>query len=197
MSNAALKAAPSESNGMTGLERSDRKDQAETLSKVLSDSAVLYIKTLGVHWNIVGPLFYSVHKLTEEQYQDMAEAIDTIAERIRALGFTAPGSMQEFLQFSDIVDSEQKQSGEEMIQGLIGGNEMCAKSLREAALQADEAGDVKTADLLTERIGQHEENAWMLRAMLSAQVLGCSLSLLEQPTIFGYFLWVQFLGDKL
>jgi len=168
MSNAALKAAPSESNGMTGLERSDRKDQAETLSKVLSDSAVLYIKTLGVHWNIVGPLFYSVHKLTEEQYQDMAEAIDTIAERIRALGFTAPGSMQEFLQFSDIVDSEQKQSGEEMIQGLIGGNEMCAKSLREAALQADEAGDVKTADLLTERIGQHEENAWMLRAMLSA-----------------------------
>lgn len=151
----------------TGVEKRDRAELAGALSAVLSDSYILYLKTQNFHWNIVGPMFYGVHKLTEEQYQDMAEAIDTIAERIRAIGFNAPGSFKQFLELSTIDEETKVPEAKEMIAQLTDGNEKCARQLRIAVAKAEEYDDVKTADLLTERVGQHEENAWMLRSLLA------------------------------
>ena len=150
-----------------GVARSDRKQLAHELATVLADTYVLYGQTQSVHWNAAGPLFYSVHKLTESQYEDMAAAIDEIAERIRAIGFPAPGGLTRMIAMSGIENQPEPQSTEEMIRQLIAGNEHCAKTLREAAKSADRADDVRTADLLTERIGQHEEYSWMLRSILA------------------------------
>src|SRR4051812_11323947 len=88
--------------GKTGLQSGDRQELAQAVSKALAETYVLYTKTQAVHWNVVGPLFYALHKLTENQYEELAEAVDTIAERIRALGYPAPGSFGEFLELSDI-----------------------------------------------------------------------------------------------
>jgi len=164
---AKLTSVHSDSNLNNGINKGDRKSLALRLSEALSDSYMLYLKTQNVHWNIVGPMFYSVHELTEKQYLDMAEAIDDIAERIRAIGFTAPGSFQEFSQYTIIKESTGKAESESMIASLVEGNEMCARRLREAVAEAEKVDDVKTADLLTDRIGQHEQNAWMLRSLIS------------------------------
>jgi starvation-inducible DNA-binding protein len=150
-----------------GVARGDRKQLAHELATVLADTYVLYGQTQAVHWNAVGPLFYSVHKLTESQYEDMADAIDAIAERIRAIGFPAPGGLTRMIAMSGIDNQPEPQSTEEMIRQLIAGNEHCAKTLRAAVKSAERADDVKTADLLTERIGQHEEYGWMLRSILA------------------------------
>ncbi|MBB3169430.1 Dps family protein [Simiduia aestuariiviva] len=163
-----LSTKPKEQNTENGIERADRSELAKFLSKALADTFLLNLKTLNFHWNVVGPLFYSLHKLTEEQYQDLTGAIDVIAERIRALGFVAPGSLTAFAKLTDIIEENGKPSAEQMIQQLADDNERCARSLRIAVSAAEELEDVKTADLLTERIGQHEENAWMLRAILAA-----------------------------
>jgi starvation-inducible DNA-binding protein len=150
-----------------GVDRSDRKQLAHELSEALADTYVLYGQTQAVHWNVAGPLFYSVHKLTEEQYEDMAEAIDELAERIRAIGFPAPGGLTRMLAMSGMDKPPEPQTTEDMIRQLIAGNEHCAKTLRAGVKSAEECEDVKTADLLTERIGQHEENSWMLRSILA------------------------------
>jgi starvation-inducible DNA-binding protein len=138
MSNAAVK--PSREAIPVGIEGADRKHLAELLEKALSDTYVLYAKIQGVHWNVAGPLFLSVHKMTEEQYEDLAESIDHLAQRIRALGYLAPTKLARFLELSD-------------------------KSLREAVSEADNVDDVFTAYMLTARIGRHENFAWMLRAL--------------------------------
>jgi starvation-inducible DNA-binding protein len=150
-----------------GVARKDRKQLAQELSTALADTYLLYGDTQSVHWNAAGPLFYSVHKLTEAQYEDMANAIDALAERIRAIGFPAPGGLRRMIAMTGIDNQPEPQSTEDMIRQLVAGNEHCAKSLREAVKCAEEADDVKTADLLTERIGQHEENIWMLRSILA------------------------------
>jgi starvation-inducible DNA-binding protein len=150
-----------------GVDRSDRKQLAHAISTVLADTYVLYAATQSVHWNAAGPLFYSVHKLTETQYEDMADAIDTLAERIRAIGFPAPGGLNRMVALSGMENRPEPQTTEEMIRLLIDANEHCAKTLRDAVKSAEACDDVKTADLLTERIGQHEENSWMLRALLA------------------------------
>lgn len=150
-----------------GIDTEQKSELAKQLSSALADSYVLYLKTQNFHWNVVGPLFYSLHKLTESQYQDLAEAIDTIAERIRALGFIAPGSFKQFYELSHINEETDTPTAEVMIQQLADDNETCSKKLRIAVELADGCGDVKTADLLTERIGQHEENTWMLRAIIA------------------------------
>jgi len=150
-----------------GVERRDRKELADELSVALADTYVLYGLTQHVHWNVTGPLFYSLHKLTEEQYEDQAEAIDELAERIRSIGFASPGGLHQMLAMTRMKKVPEAHSAEEMTRLLISGNEACAKSLREAVGRAEECDDVKTADLLTERIGQHEENIWMLRSTLS------------------------------
>jgi starvation-inducible DNA-binding protein len=150
-----------------GVARQDRKQLATELSTALADTYVLYGDTQSVHWNAAGPLFYSVHKLTEEQYEDMADAIDELAERIRAIGFPAPGGLRRMIDASSIKNQPEPQTTEDMIRLLVAGNEHCARSLREAVKSAEQAEDVRTADLLTERIGQHEENIWMLRSLLA------------------------------
>ncbi|WP_444995622.1 Dps family protein [Aliikangiella sp. IMCC44359] len=150
-----------------GITKDNRKQLANKLSEGLADSYLLYLKTQSVHWNVVGPMFYSLHKLTEEQYEDMATAIDEVAERIRAIGYTAPGSFKQFEQLTSIKEEPDNLNAEEMCKQLMQDNEIIAKRLRSAVLEAEKVNDVKTADLLTERIGQHEENAWMLRALIS------------------------------
>jgi starvation-inducible DNA-binding protein len=112
-------------------------------------------------------LFYSLHQLTEVQYEDQAAAIDALAERIRAIGFAAPGGIQQMMAMTRFEEIPHATSAEDMIRLLIHGNETCARNFREAAGQAESADDVMTADLLTQRIGRHEENIWMLRALLS------------------------------
>lgn len=151
----------------TGVDSDARKEIAEALSKSLADTFSLYIKTLGVHWNAVGPAFFSLHKMTEEQYEDMEDAIDAIAERIRAIGHPAPAGFGDFKSMS-IVDSEKTLTvADDMINALANDNEAIAKRLREFVELAEQHDDVFTADMLTARIGQHEENVWMLRALIS------------------------------
>lgn len=150
-----------------GVERRDRKRLADELSVALADSYVLYGLTQHVHWNVTGPLFYSLHNLTEDQYEDLASAIDELAERIRAIGFFSPGGIHQMTAMTRMEKVPHAHSAEDMVRLLINGNEACARSLRVAVARAEECDDVKTADLLTERIGRHEENVWMLRAMLS------------------------------
>ncbi|TQV78799.1 DNA starvation/stationary phase protection protein [Exilibacterium tricleocarpae] len=167
MKDPILQSKPEEVETHSGVAREDRRDLAGYLSEALADTYLLYVKTQGFHWNVVGPLFYSLHKLTEEQYEDMAEAIDTLAERIRAIGFPAPSSFHQFKLVASVEEETGMPTAEQMIQQLVDGNEICSRKLRKAVSEADRVGDVKTADLLTERIGQHEENAWMLRALLA------------------------------
>lgn len=150
-----------------GVDRKDRKALANDLSVALADTYMLYGDTQSVHWNATGPLFYSLHNLTEAQYGDLADAVDNLAERIRAIGFPAPGGLRRMVSLSELPNQPEPQSTKEMIQWLVEGNERCARSLREAVKRAEESDDVKTADLLTHRIGQHEENIWMLRSMLA------------------------------
>lgn len=151
----------------TGIGARDRKEVAKALQHGLADTYSLYLKTLGVHWNIVGPAFYSVHKLTEAQYEDMHSAADVVAERIRALGHIAPASFGDYTKLSIIDSSETPQQADAMLHGLIADNEAVAKRMRDFVEIAEDADDVFTADLLTARIGKHEENAWMLRALAS------------------------------
>lgn len=163
----ALSASPTADNVQTGLNKADTVTIANALKDALADSFTLYVKTLGVHWNVVGPNFFSLHKLTEEQYQDLAGAIDNIAERIRALGQIAPASFGDFRVASAIECETTIQNAEEMLTGLINDNEALTKRFRAFTAVAEEAEDVFTADLLTARIGQHEQNAWMLRALVA------------------------------
>ena len=151
----------------TGMKNEDRRELAALLGIALADTYTLYLKTQGFHWNVAGPLFYSLHKLTEAQYQELIPAIDQIAERIRSIGHAAPASFAQFLELSEIKEEGGVPTAEDMIAQLVDGNEICSRSLREAVAAADEADDVKTADLLTQRIGEHESNVWMLRAMLA------------------------------
>jgi starvation-inducible DNA-binding protein len=166
MAQTSLKAKPKIEKIDTGMAQRDTKAVAAKLSEALADSFVLYVKTLGVHWNIVGPTFYSMHKLTEAQYEDLDDAIDEIAERIRALGHPAPASFGDYAKLSQLDSTSTLASAEEMLTSLILDNQMIARRLREAVATADDVDDVFTADMLTSRIGKHEQNAWMLRAVL-------------------------------
>jgi len=150
----------------TGLGTADRKELATAVSKALAETYVLYTKTQAIHWNVVGPMFYSLHKLTETQYEDLAEAVDTIAERIRQLGSAAPGSFGEFLELSDITETREKQTAEQAVTMLCRDHEIAACTFREATKLADELDDVVTADMLTTRMAEHEKAAWMLRSIL-------------------------------
>lgn len=162
-----LKAMVRTEKPRTGIEPGDAKTLAEGLSRSLGATYVLYVKTQGFHWNVVGPLFYGLHKLTEEQYGDLAEATDALAERIRALGHPAPASFAEFLRLSPIDEATDHKSAEDMVTELVADHETCARTLRELVAIADEAGDAVTSDLLADRIHGHEEAAWMLRSITS------------------------------
>ncbi len=164
MTDAAVKPSREAIPVKTGLEREDCKGLAELLEKALADTYLLYAKTQGVHWNIIGPMFYGVHKMTQEQYEDMAGSIDEIAERIRALGYLAPTKLSHLIQIADVQEVSDVNSAL-MVEMLAKDHQRVATSLREAVQEADKLDDVFTADLLTARIGKHEQYAWMLRAL--------------------------------
>lgn len=150
----------------SGLVRQARKDLAAKLGDALASTYTLYHKTHAYHWNVTGPLFYSVHKLTDEQYQDLAQAVDEIAERIRALGFAAPTGLANYAKSSVVKDVSGIPTAGDMVRELADDHQRVAAALREIVEEADRVEDVFSADLLTARIGVHEEAAWMLNAML-------------------------------
>lgn len=152
-----------------GIGENDRKKIAEGLSHFLADSFTLYLKTHNFHWNITGPMFNTLHVMFEGQYTEQWTALDEIAERIRALGFTAPGSYAQFIKLSSI----REESGtpdvpewREMVRQLVLGNEAVCRSARKVLSTADHAGDDPTVDMLTQRLATHEKYAWMLRSLL-------------------------------
>jgi len=149
-----------------GISEDDRKNITDGLSKVLSDSYCLMIMMHNYHWNVRGKNFRQIHLLTEEQYTEIFEAVDVIAERIRSLGFLAPGSLSEFQKYSTLKEPDARASENQMIADLIQGHEHLAKTSRTLIGKADAVSDEATADLLTERTEVHEKSAWMLRSML-------------------------------
>lgn len=167
MAESVLTHRPGETTLRTGIEREDRKRLAEILNDTLAGTFILYAKTLAYHWNITGPLFYSVHKLTDEQYHDLADAIDATAERIRALGFPALAGVGHYIQKSIVADVDKMPDAGEMVAILARDHQAMAKMLRDAVGEAEKVEDVYTADFLTGRIGVHEEAAWMLNAIIA------------------------------
>jgi starvation-inducible DNA-binding protein len=149
-----------------GIAENDRKAIADGLSRFLADSYTLYLKTHNFHWNVTGPMFNTLHLMFETQYNEMALAVDQIAERIRALGFPAPGSYQRYAQLSSIKEEVGVPAAEEMIRQLVQGQEAVVRTARQIFPIADEVHDEPTTDLLTQRMQIHEKNAWMLRSML-------------------------------
>lgn len=149
------------------LTEQDRKNIAGGLNKLLADTYILYLKTQNFHWNVTGPHFPSLHAMFEGQYQDLAAAADTLAERIRALGFPAPGSFKQFAQLASIKEApEQPPKAEEMIQQLLTDQESIIRTARAIYPYTDDVKDEATADLITDRLTVHEKNAWMLRSCL-------------------------------
>jgi starvation-inducible DNA-binding protein len=149
-----------------GISDEDRAAIAEGLSRLLADTYTLYLKTHNYHWNVTGPMFNTLHLMFETQYTELALAVDLVAERIRALGYPAPGSYAQYSKLSVIKESEGVPPAEEMIADLVKGQEAVAKTARSIFPLVDKAGDEPTADLLTQRMQVHEKSAWMLRAML-------------------------------
>ena len=150
----------------TGLSEAHRKEIAHGLSQLLADTYSLYLKTHGFHWNVTGPLFNTLHLMFEGQYMELFAALDTIAERIRSLGFPAPASYSQFAKLSSIPEETQVPNAEQMIHQLVEGNEAVIRTARNMFPLADEARDEATADLLTTRMQLHEKTAWMLRSLL-------------------------------
>ncbi len=150
-----------------GIGDKDRKKIADGLSRLLADTYTLYLKTHNFHWNVTGPMFNTLHLMFEGQYNELALAVDAIAERIRALGVHAPGSYKDFAKLSSIPEADGVPAAEEMIRQLVQGQEAVARTAREVFTAADEANDQPTADLLTQRLQTHEKTAWMLRSMLA------------------------------
>jgi starvation-inducible DNA-binding protein len=149
-----------------GINESDRRAITDGLARLLADTYTLYLKTHNYHWNVTGPMFNTLHLMFETQYNELALAVDQIAERIRALGHPAPGSYRAFSRLSSIQEEEGVPAAEEMIRQLVIGQETVVRTAREVFPTVDRANDEPTADLLTQRMQIHEKNAWMLRSML-------------------------------
>jgi starvation-inducible DNA-binding protein len=149
-----------------GIPEKKRQAIADGLSHLLADSYTLYLKTHNYHWNVTGPLFNTLHLMFEAQYNELALAVDLIAERIRALGVAAPGSYTQFAKLSSVVESTVVPSARDMIADLVLGQETVVRTARKVFPLAEKAGDQATADLLTQRMQLHEKTAWMLRSML-------------------------------
>jgi starvation-inducible DNA-binding protein len=150
-----------------GISEGDRKKIADGLSHLLADSYILYLKTHNFHWNVEGPMFNSLHQMFMDQYTELWNALDLIAERIRALGAYAPGSYKKFAQLSSIPEAEETMPANAMIKQLLEGHEAVAKTARGMFALAESASDEATLDLLTQRLQLHEKTAWMLRALLA------------------------------
>jgi starvation-inducible DNA-binding protein len=149
-----------------GIDEKQREKIASGLARLLADSYTLYLKTHNFHWNVKGPMFSTLHLMFETQYNELALAVDLIAERIRALDVQAPGSYREFSKLTAIKESEGSPNANEMIKQLVLGQETVARTARSVFPDAEAANDQPTADLLTQRMQVHEKTAWMLRSLL-------------------------------
>jgi starvation-inducible DNA-binding protein len=162
----ALKVVPSPDEIKTGVRNAE--EIAEGIADVLADTYRLIFKTHAYHWNVSGPLFYSIHKLTDDQYANMFDAADELAERIRSLGQLAPYKMSQITERSRVDDPDELPDAQGMVEDLAGDHEKLAHRLHALVTLAGKNGDPVTEDLATERSAFHEEAAWMLRAIASA-----------------------------
>jgi starvation-inducible DNA-binding protein len=149
-----------------GIETQQREEIASGLSKVLADTYTLYLKTHNFHWNVTGPMFQTLHLMFEQHYNELALAVDAVAERIRALGVQAPGTYRQFSALSSIKEEDGVPKAQDMIRLLVQGHEAVARTSRGVFTIASEANDQPTCDLLTQRMQIHEKTAWMLRSLL-------------------------------
>ena len=161
-------AAPSSAPQINiGIGEKDRKAIADGLSRLLADTYTLYLTTHNFHWNVTGPMFNTLHTMFMQQYTELWGAVDPIAERIRSLGHTAPGSYGQFGKLASVPDAPAvPPRAMEMVRILVTGHEAVARTARGLFPLADKAGDEPTADLLTQRLTVHEQTAWMLRSLL-------------------------------
>jgi starvation-inducible DNA-binding protein len=164
-----LAAAPSAPNVDIGISAGARKEIADGLSHFLADAYTLYLKTHNFHWNVTGPMFNSLHTMFEGQYTEQWGALDEVAERIRALGYNAPGSYTEFVKLTSIPEEpglSNSADWKEMVRQLVVGNEAVCRTARITLKTADTGNDDPTVDLMTQRLNTHEKYAWMLRSLL-------------------------------
>lgn len=150
----------------TGISAKDRNTIAGGLSRLLADTYLLYLKTHNFHWNVEGPMFQTLHVMFMDQYTEAWNAIDPIAERIRALGHYAPGTYKQYIRLATVKETEGVPKAERMIRDLIEGQEVVVCTVRSVLPLAEKANDQPTLDLLTQRLDIHEKNAWMLRSLL-------------------------------
>ncbi len=149
-----------------GISDNDRKAIADGLSRLLADTYTLYLKTHNFHWNVTGPMFQTLHLMFETQYNELALAVDLVAERIRALGYPAPGTYSEYAKLSSITETAGVPKAEKMIELLVDGQESVVRTARSIFPLVEKVNDEPTADLLTQRMQVHEKTAWMLRSLL-------------------------------
>jgi starvation-inducible DNA-binding protein len=149
-----------------GIPKKSRKQIADGLSRLLADTYTLYLKTHNFHWNVTGSMFNTLHLMFEAQYNELALAVDLIAERIRALDFPAPGSYSQYAKLSSIKEETGVPGWKDMIKQLVEGQEAVTRTARGMFPLVDATHDEPTADLLTQRMQVHEKNAWMLRSLL-------------------------------
>lgn len=149
-----------------GIKEKDRSKVALGLSHLLADTYTLYLKTHYFHWNVTGPMFNTLHMMFETQYNELALAVDSIAERIRSLNCEAPGTYKEFAKLTSIKESDSVPNAENMIKALVEGHEAVCPTARTVFPTADTAVDEATKDLLTQRLQLHEKTSWMLRSLL-------------------------------
>ncbi|MCY7273741.1 MAG: DNA starvation/stationary phase protection protein [Phormidesmis sp. CAN_BIN44] len=160
---------PTQTSGMPinlGIDPQKRQEIAGGLSRLLADTYSLYLKTHNFHWNVTGPMFNTLHLMFEAQYTELALAVDLIAERIRSLGFPAPGTYSEYAKLSSIEETPGVPKAEEMIRLLVQGQESVVRTARSIFPVVNAANDEPSADLLTQRMQIHEKTAWMLRSLL-------------------------------
>ena len=151
-----------------GISEKDRRKIADGLSRLLADNYSLYLKTHNFHWNVTGPMFQTLHMMFMEQYNELWIALDEIAERIRALGFPAPGTNSEFARLTSIKETAGVPEAREMVRLLVQGHEAVARTARKSFAAVEKANDQPSMDLLTQRLQVHEKTAWMLRSLLEA-----------------------------
>lgn len=149
-----------------GIDEREREAVAATLKHLLADTYTLYLQTHNFHWNVTGRQFRDLHTMFEEHYNELALAVDDIAERVRTLGFVAPGTYRAFSELSSIQEVEGVPKSEEMVEILKNSHELIVRTCRTALAAAQEANDESSAALISDRMAVHEKTAWMLRALL-------------------------------
>lgn len=152
----------------SGIKKGEISHVVQNLSTILGSTYILYMKTQSFHWNVVGPNFYSLHKLSEEHYENLGEAVDTLAERIRALGHLAPINYDWYKKFSHIEEEKDYKDAGEMVKQLMVDHEKLSNLLKEGVMKAESANDHATADLYIQRMHFHDKAVWMLHAILGS-----------------------------